>query len=294
MTVPGGMWMLQGAMRLLSLLPLPALFRFSQLLGLVVARTPNQIARNTRKNIQLCFKHLSKTEQLQLYRRSVQHTCCSVIELAAIWYKPLPQVIGYTRESHIDAEFLTSKQGKILILPHFGSWEYINPWLSRKMSLMALYKPNEEKQGLNEFVLEQRKRKGVELAPTNTSGIRTLFKALKQNYCCIVLPDQKPPKETAQIKAPFFGYPASTSLLVTKLVQKTEAEVYICGVTRDFNAPGYSIHIQALPRDGFVQTEYESARFLNHSIERLIEQNVEQYQWAYKRFSRKTYRLLEP
>ena len=101
-----------------------------------------------------------------------------------------------------------------------------------------------------------------------------------------ILPDQIPPAEGGRF-VPFFGEPALTMTLPSKLIQKTKAKVF-CGFAQRLpNARGYKIIVEEAISDIYSEDLDESIIALNRTIEKTIMKSVEQYSWEYKRFRRR-------
>ncbi len=177
---------------------------------------------------------------------------------------------------------------RIIVAPHHGSWELLNLWLAENGSLYSLYKPAKSAQ-VDQFIFNNRSRNNAILVPANTIGLRKLLKGLNSQSSCMILPDQRPASNTAQISASFFGFPATTSLLIKKLAERTEADIFIAAITRNLDNADYHLKIKALRRDDIVADDLHSANYLNSSIEQFIQAEIHQYQWSYRRFSRQTY-----
>lgn len=274
--------------RALSLCSLGCLFRLARILAFIVARTRNQLTTQTRQNIQLCFAEFNPAQQHKLINNSLVHTCCALLELAALWHKPIDAVLARITHRDIDPQFVDSQKAKIIIAPHHGSWELLNLWLAQQGPLYALYKPA-RKASLDQYIHARRTRNGATLVPANTAGLRTLLQGLKKHATCMILPDQKPAANMAQTPSLFYGHAADTGLLVKKLASKLDCEIYLAAVTRNLDQANYQLSIQALDREAIVADDETSARYLNQAIESLISQQVCQYQWPYRRFTESVY-----
>ncbi len=227
-----------------------------------------------------------------MVEQSLWHTNCNFFELAAIWHHPIERVLGYVKSESIDSLFSTSQKPKIIIAPHFGSWEMLNLWLASQTQLYSLYKPARS-QSLNEYVLQKRSRNGAFLAPSTTAGLRHLLKGLKQKGTVMILPDQRPAKNTAQIEANFFGYPAATSLLVKKLLNKIDSDIFIAAMQRNFELNEYTLMLKSIDANQLKAPDLISANYLNAKIEEMIGRDISQYQWSYRRFPIRYYHALE-
>ena len=264
------------------------LFKLAGLFALVAAHNKNQISTQTQQNIELCFPELDKSAKQRLISSSIHHTSCAFIELASLWNHPINRVLGKISSQNIAPEFHIKNRAKIIIAPHHGSWELLNLWLAQQGPLYALYKPGKSA-SIDQYVFEKRSRNNAILVPANTSGLRTLLLGLKNNASSMILPDQKPASNTAQIDAPFFGYPAKTSLLIKKLADKVDCDVFIGATTRDLVNADYHLCIVKLSREQLLADDLTSASYLNQSIESFISDNLSQYQWAYRRFDKSVY-----
>lgn len=259
------------------------MFRLAKYLAFIVSLTHNQVSFQTRKNIKRCFPELTDSQQKKLVDTSLHHTSCAFFELATIWNQPLDKVLSLITSKRVDDSFFDKDKAKIIIAPHHGSWELLNLWLANEGPLYSLYKPAKSK-SIDQYVFSKRSRNNAILVPGNTSGLRKLLQGLKSNASCMILPDQRPAKGTAQINAAFYNHMAPTSLLIKRLASKVDCNIFIASVMRDLNSAKYHLVINSLTRSEFLTEDLNSATYLNKSIEEFISQDESQYQWAYRRF----------
>lgn len=283
--------MLDIIFRVLSYCSIRCLFRLSKYLAFIASHIQNQPSTLTRQNIKLCFPKLNNSQQLQLVNNSLHHSSCTFIELAALWQQPVDKILNTIKTKQIDDIFFDRGKSKIIIAPHFGSWELLNLWLANEGPLFSLYKPARSASA-DQYMLKNRTRNNAVLVPANTTGLRQLLVGLKNNASCMILPDQRPAENTAQVKATFYNQPAATSLLIKRLASKVDCNIFIASVTRNLTSAEYHLIIRSLSRSEFLTDDLNSADYLNKSIEDLISQNICQYQWAYRRFPRQVYENL--
>jgi len=139
-------------------------------------------------------------------------------------------------------------------------------------------------QELNALILQARERAGGQYVPTNRQGVKSLFQALQQQRVVGILPDQVPTE--AGIFAPFFGKPAYTMILVSRLAQRKNVPVIFTYAERLPKGTGFHLHFLPAPPD-ISATQLETAvRALNQGIEYCVQQCPTQYQWSYKRFKK--------
>ncbi|XID75514.1 lysophospholipid acyltransferase family protein [Alkanindiges sp. WGS2144] len=237
------------------------------------------------RNLLIAFPHLRPVQRQLLAKQALTAQLQSMLEFIKCWgsspqwsIRQIKQVTG----QHLLIQAIEQKKGLILVVPHFGSWELMNAWLSQFTATVIMYKPSKNAQ-LDQFVLAARNRLRATLVPADESGVRQIFKALKQGGVTAILPDHTP-EPSGGIYSPFFGCPLLTSTLVSKLAQKTQCAVLQMYCLRQPDQPGFSIHIE--PMDDTIRSAslQQSVDCLNASIEQLIQAHPAHYHWTYKRF----------
>ena len=279
-------------MKGIGMLPLPVASRLGKYLGALAWLFHSTAKRVTIRNIELCFPDLSPTEQQAMAKQSLIETVQTALELAVIWSNPGDKTAAYI--THIENEALiqsAQKAGKgvVLIAPHFGNWELTNYYMATHYPFLVMYKPALS-EPLNQFILASRSS-CTEMVPANKKGVITLYRALKKGKVTGVLPDQEPTLQTG-IWAPFFGVPALTPKLVSKLVGNTsEGEPHAValgfGCQRNPDGKGYHMFFLPVEDDLYHPDPLRSAAALNHCVEAIIQRDPIQYQWEYKRFKRR-------
>ncbi|RKZ47643.1 MAG: lipid A biosynthesis acyltransferase [Candidatus Parabeggiatoa sp. nov. 3] len=277
---------LKGLLHLLALLP--PVHRIATLLGRIAAHYPQlSITQVTRINIQLCFPQLSNEEQTRLVKQNLIETGKTFSELGALWLWPKDRVLGLVRQVSGEAclqEALQRGKGVVLLTPHLGAWEMAGLYASNHYPLTALYRPP-KLSGLQDLIHSARERAGGRFVPTDKTGVRALYRALHQGQIAGILPDQVPNEAGSGIFAPFFGIPAYTMVLVSRLARKTGATVIFTYAER--LPQGFHIHFLPAPVDIAADNLEIAVRALNQGIEHCIQHCPTQYQWSYKRFKRR-------
>ena len=87
--------------------------------------------------------------------------------------------------------------------------------------ITAIYRPA-RKAWLARLERLARSRPGLTVVPASLSGIRQMFRTLKDNQAVALLTDQVPP-EGLGVWAPFFGKPAYTMTLAARLALQSGA-----------------------------------------------------------------------
>ena len=270
-------------------LPLPLLHSFGTGIGWLLWCFPNQQKKIAAKNLQLCFPHISNRERRSFLRQCLCHNVKTVLELGPLWLWPGEQVLSLVRSSHgEDAwhESLRNGQGAIVLTPHLGAWELTGLYIASRSPLTSLYRPSRLGGQFDKLVLQGRERLGNRLVPTEAAGVKRLLQAIRNGEAAGILPDQDPGPDNG-LFIPFFGHPANTMLLLSRLAIRCNAPVFIAYAERLPRGRGFRLHFDALP-DSIRQEPLErSAEVLNQAIEQAIRQHPEQYLWTYKRFKQR-------
>lgn len=204
----------------------------------------------------------------------------TMMESFVIWASPqsrlLKWIVKVNGQELIDAA-LARKKGIIFLTPHLGSYEITSIYYGSQHPLTILYR-RPRKKWLFNFIVQGRSKGFVKLAETNAAGVKQLFQALKNGEAIGILPDQIASKGQGE-HADFFGRPAYTMVLLSKLALKTEAAIIMAVGERLQNSKGFVIHLQQLDT-----AEIATPEKLNHALELQIRKFPLQYLWNYDRY----------
>jgi KDO2-lipid IV(A) lauroyltransferase len=172
---------------------------------------------------------------------------------------------------------LKAGKGLIFLTPHLGCFEITSLYYGARQPMAVLYRPPRQR-WLLPLILAGRQRGKIALAEANSHGVKQLLQALKRGEAIGILPDQAPFEGEGEW-APFFGRPAYTMTLASKLAQKTNAQVFMAFGERLPHGQGYHIHIRRIAAGGIA-----TPALMNAEIERTIAQCPTQYLWSYDRY----------
>jgi len=267
-----------------AFMPLKLIHLLGTLMGKISWMSNSRIRKIAGKNIQLCFPELTKSQQDEIAKKSLYETGKVILETGKMWQGNTHKTLNLVKESenqHLIDEALAQNKGVILAMPHYGSWELTALYCAKHFPMTTMYAP-QANENIDHLIQQARQRTGAKLVPTDTSGIRSLSKALKQGELISILPDQSP--KNNGIFAPFFGHPCYTMTLLSKLAQKTKATVIFTYAKRLEDSSGFKIVFREASKDLSVLALEESVAEVNSGIEKLIRETPYQYQWTYKRF----------
>lgn len=272
-------------LKLFSKLPLVAIQSFAQLVGRFLFISHSSARKVTEINLKVAYPELDDQQRQNLAQRSLKNQAMTYAESIKIWGSSTEYAQSLITKIHgedILLNALNAKKGVIAVASHFGTWELLNAWLNQYSSPVIMYKPSKQKD-LNRFMLEARQRLNATLVPTDETGVRAIFKHLKQGGLTVILPDHVP-KESGGIYSMFYGQNALSSTLVSKLASKTQCAVIGIWCVRNADLSGFEIHAVELSSDILSKNLQLSVDCLNKEMEHMINTAPEQYMWAYKRF----------
>ncbi|UXI52315.1 lysophospholipid acyltransferase family protein [Acinetobacter variabilis] len=273
-----------GLLKYISRQPLSVSRWIARILALIVnifkvSKTSDVI----RLNLEISLSELSNQERERITRAAIRNELMSYFEFFSIWgssnQKNIERVHKVIGEDLLH-EALAQNKGLVLIVPHFGTWEIMNAYIAQFTSMTIMYKPVKN-QAADQFVRAARSREQANLVPTDESGVRQIFKALKQGGTTVILPDHTPNVGGEYI--PYFGVPLATSNLSAKLIQKTKARALFLYALRNEDA-GFDIHIEAIDEEIYQRDANQGTGIIINTIENLIQRHPEHYHWSYKRF----------
>lgn len=275
---------------LVARLPWPVLRWKADAIAWAWRRLDARESRVARRNLELAYPELMPHERAALHADVLRGTARQALETLRIWTRRPARNLAMIRE-HDGVELfdaaLASGRGLIVAAPHHGNWELLNQWLAERTDLCVLYKPPDS--GVGEaFLREVRACGGDRVTQVRAEGpaMRKLFERLRGGGTVGILPDQQP-KAGDGVFAPFFGIPALTMTLLSRLASRTGATVLFAWCERigDGAEPAYALHFEAAPA-GIADADPEvAAAALNAKVEHIARRAPAQYQWTYKRYT---------
>ena len=252
-----------------------------QLLGILIGYVFHFINKKSKfllvQNLTFSNLYQNKNDLSEAINKNISETGKTIMESFAIWASKERRILNWVNEikglSEIEKAH-SKKKGIIFLTPHLGCYEITSIYYGSKYPLTILYRPPRQK--WLERLIKEGRQKGLNvLAPTNKMGIKKILTALKKGEAVGILPDQAANKGEGEW-ADFFGRPAYTMILVSKLAKKTGATVIMAFGERLSIGKGFDIHFKTLQ-----SSDISSPRKLNKILENEIRFAPTQYLWNY-------------
>ena len=267
----------------LALLPVAAQRWLGAMLGRLSYRRNGRSCLVSRANLRLCLPDRSEADIETLCAQSLIATGQTLVETPGIWLrepaKNAPR-LGEVRGIEVLEAPLAEGRGVLILLPHIGNWEMLNVYFAgRGGGATAMYQPPRQTY-LAEDMKKVRERLGNDMVPATVQGVKQLYQKLKNGATVVVLPDQVP--NQGQF-APFFGEMALTDALVWRMAQRTGAAmILMCTLRRPDGK--FDVEARACEPGVYDPDPPTGLAAVNLTVQRLVEDYPEQYQWEYKRF----------
>jgi Kdo2-lipid IVA lauroyltransferase/acyltransferase len=271
--------------KILSLLPLSTVHHLGKALGWALHWCTPTDAKIMRKNLAQSALFSDKTTFENTIKTNIGETGKAMLETLAIWQKNEPELLSLVKQVHnwdCVKNALQLGKGIIFLTPHLGCFEITSIYYGSRHPITVLYRAPKMK-WLMPLIQAGRTRTGVTLAEANASGVRKLMQALKRGEAIGILPDQIPAAGEGEW-ADFFGLPAYTMTLASKLAEKTGATVIMGYGERLANGVGYEIHLKKVE-------SIATPALLNKAIEAQIAQKPAQYLWRYNRHKQRRHAM---
>ncbi|QLG89417.1 lysophospholipid acyltransferase family protein [Chitinibacter bivalviorum] len=272
--------------KLIAKLPLPLLQALGWVVGWLVWWGSPRHRRVLRTNLKISAIAKNSSDYNRLIKSSIPELGVAALEFLPHWMRPIDDLLKLVKEKrgweHVEAALATDRP-IIFMSPHLGALEMTGVCVAGLIprKLAPLYRPPKQAY-LEPLMIYSRSRGGAEPAPANASGVRVLLKTLKQGGVAYLLPDQVPGGGEG-VWAPFFGDPAYTMSLLTKMAKASNAIILPCYTERLGIGRGYRFHVQPFVGELNGDAEHD-ATLLNQNVEDLIRQIPEQYFWSYSRY----------
>lgn len=271
--------MLKFVLKPLAWLPLGWLHGIGTAIGRLVYRWSGTYSARLDENLRSSGLCSSAHDFDRMRQASAVEAGKTALELLAIWLSTPSRVMGWMREVRNLAlvdDARKAGKGVLLLTPHLGCFEIAGFFFAQTFPITILYRPPRAK-WLEPLMVQGRSRGHAELATTDLRGVRRLLKALKAGEAVGLLPDQAP-RFGEGVWAPFFGRPAFTMTLCSRLQRSTGCATFMVFAERLPRSQGFCLHIDPVPG------QFGSEAELNAAVERAIRLRPEQYLWGYDRY----------
>jgi KDO2-lipid IV(A) lauroyltransferase len=247
------------------------------LLWLVVVRR----RRIANANLRACFPEMPAPQRSALTRRLFRKMARGVLDYGVLWNASRPELQAFVRVEGIDNLLDRGAAPLILLAPHFVGLDAGGIRIATECKAVTIYA--RQSNPVWDQCLQRGRARFNEpvLIARRGSDLRSALRAMRAGLPFYYLPDMDNGDQNS-IFVPFFGEPAATLPMVSRLARSIGAKV-VMAVTEQTDA-GYVLHVEA-PWENFPGASVEEdTRRMNHEIERWVRRMPDQYLWTHRRF----------
>jgi KDO2-lipid IV(A) lauroyltransferase len=242
--------------------------------------------RIARRNMELIHPEWSAAQREALVGEILRATGRNLLETLRVWTRSRAANLRLVRQVHAGElldEALAQGRGLIISAPHVGNWEFLVEYLASRAPFALVFRVPEKKFG-EVFLRLARDGPNVQLVPAEATAMRPLWKALKDGGMVGVTPDQQPKLGSGEF-APFFGRPALTLSLIPRLAERSGAPVLFAWA--EPVPGGFDIRFECGAREIAAADLAVATAAMNAQVEAIAKRDMKQYQWTYKRWSKR-------
>ena len=275
-------WLALGVMRLVVMLPYPAILAVGRTLGRLARRLPLPYVRVARRNIELCLPELDAQTRADLLDRHFQSLGIGALESALTWWGNDAYIAALSRVEgleHLEAALARGK-GVIVLLAHFTTLQIGARILNARIPINVLYRPtkNELLAAVSGGSFGRKARKAI-----LRDDVRGMISALRRNEIVWYAADQSYRKKGATM-VPFFGHPAATNVFTSRLSQMTGASVLYYATERLPGSAGWRAVIEPAFEHWPSEDAVADTLRYHERIEAQVRRMPDQYWWIHRRF----------
>ena len=238
----------------------------------------------TKINLKIAYPDLNNLNVELLAKLSIRESLISGYETIYTWGSNTHDSNGMI--FRIENNFLLNNyalqgKGMILVALHNRSVDMLLAWICSQTPTVSLYKKVKNK-ALDLFVKNKRESDGSICVETSITGVRKIYKALKQNKVICFAADQVPQRGMGEyIK--FFNRDAYSTTLVQSLALKTGCPLVYFYINS--NKGNYLTVTLEMIKES-IYSDSKRSHIINKGIEKIINKRPIDYSWEYKRFKR--------
>jgi len=238
--------------------------------------------RVTLANLRACFPQMSEAQRRAVGRRLFRNVARSVLDHSVLWRGSREAVEALVRVE--GAEHLADPTNRPLIVlaPHFVGLDAGGIRFNTLARGVSIYATQSNAAWDAQLLAGRRRFNDPVLIPRRGAAeLKEVLRAMKQGLPLYYLPDMDN-GATNSIFVPFFGVPAATIPMVSRLARLLGAKV-VMAVT-EMTDQGYVLRFEAPWRDFPGASVEEDTERMNREIERWVLRLPDQYLWTHKRF----------
>jgi len=278
-------------LHIVRILPRQLLLAFGRALGRFTFSILRIRREVTLDNLEKAFPEKSATEIFNIGRKCYEHFGMMMLEYLLMQSMTRVELFALIDDANGTAVAALDrahkeKTGAIVLVAHFGNWEYLAAWVAAKGYPMSFINQPQNNPYSDRLIQQTRSRMGMQMIERGSMGMRVILRALRDRRMVLIAPDQDAGRDGVFVT--FFGRPASVARGAAAFVLKTGVPIILCMLRRRQDGD-YSLTTEKLEFDLSADWDEEqklkaiTARYTN-AIENHIRRSPEQWFWLHRRW----------
>ena len=274
---------------LISLLPFPVLYFFSDLIFILIFYVIGYRKKVVIQNLKNSFPEKSRQEISELRRKFYHYLCDLFLETfktLTISKEEMIKHCGISSDSaKLFQKYHDEKKSIILVLGHLGNWEWGGNSFSLicKQQLYVIYHPLENKY-FNKLIAGMRTRFGTKLIEMKNT-FRDMFSNKKEISATAFIADQTPQPENAHWTR-FLNQDTPVFWGTEKISRKLNYPIIFVNVKK-IKRGYYEVFAETLIENPATTSDGEISEMHTKKLEEEIRKNPETWLWSHRRWKHK-------
>jgi Kdo2-lipid IVA lauroyltransferase/acyltransferase len=272
-----------------TLLPLPVLYIFSDFLFIILYYFPSYRRKVVARNLRNAFPEKGEKELKAIERKFYRHLADLFIEILKLTHMSKQQSLDHMKITNPEVLARLYKEGRdvVAVIGHYNNWEWLKSLIYHTdYQTVSIYKPLQDKR-FDNFLLRLRERGGMILTPM-AHIVREILEARKNNRKSLYsfITDQTPPRVEIKYWTTFLNQDTPVYLGVEKIASKYDMSVVFFNIQKikrgyyNYTVEVLFEHTAGLPEH--VITEKHVKR-----LEEVIREKPEYWIWSHRRWKHK-------
>ncbi|GAB7088319.1 lysophospholipid acyltransferase family protein [Marinifilum fragile] len=278
-----------GFIKLLSYLPLPVLYIFSDIIFFIVYHVVGYRKQVVHTNLKNAFPEKSDKEIKKIGKEFFSHFCDSFIETIKLWTiseKEIKKRCKFLQPDFFD-QYKESGKSVMAILGHYGNWEWMTSFPAWKdVNLLPIYKPLHNKV-FDKLYIQLRERFGAKTLPKDDT-LRTMlrYRSEKEFTVTVFLGDQTPNKNSIHYWTKFLNQDTPILQGTERIAKKLDQAVVFCSMQK-VKRGYYEVDFIQLFDNPKETEDNEITEKHTRVLEEIIQKNPAYWLWSHKRWKHK-------
>jgi KDO2-lipid IV(A) lauroyltransferase len=284
-----GYYLFYGINWIVTLLPLPVLYFFSDFIYLLLYYFPSYRRKVVATNLKNSFPEKSEEELKCIEKKFYKHLADLFIETLKLSHMSKSQLMKRFTVCNLGviSKLLEEKRDVIAVLGHYNNWEWLAALpLYTKYKAVSIYKPLQNKY-FNMFINKLRSQNGMVLTPMSNI-IREIINDRKNNINTIsaFISDQTPIKSEIRYWTTFLNQDTPVYMGTEKVASKYDMAIvffHIQKIKRGYYNLSIELlfdHTAGLPDHLITETHVRR-------LEEIITEKPEYWIWSHRRWKHK-------